>query len=195
MVNIEQLKSEDCGPVSDLHLKYFQHQFHDLPGRRLLECYYKGVANQVGSTGFVAKNDEKVIGYICGVWDKGAINAFLKHKYIASLILWGFLHVVTHPSTLSKMVNKVTQGSELIKKEGYELRPIIVDKDFRGSGVADLLVDRLILDAQERGYTSIFLIAEMENERAKSFYIKMNFQHLKDFENNSHQYCLFEKQI
>ena len=76
MINIEQLKMEDCEALSDLHLTYFQNHFQGMPGRRLLECYYKGVANQAGSVGFVAKNDEKVIGYVCGVWDKSAINSF-----------------------------------------------------------------------------------------------------------------------
>lgn len=60
-------------------------------------------------------------------------------------------------------------------QEGYELRPIAVLSQFRGRGVADKLVERLVQDAHERGYDQIFLFTEDNNFAAIKFYLRFGF--------------------
>lgn len=57
----------------------------------------------------------------------------------------------------------------------YELRPIAVAAEFRGQGVAERLLMRLVDDAQNRGFHSIILKTEVDNGRANAFYVKRGF--------------------
>lgn len=192
MVQIRPLNNQDTNRLSELHLKYFRSNFKNLPGKKMLDYYYRCVSEQIGSTGYVARVNDQVAGYICGVWDKKVLNRSLIKKYGIQLAFWGVIHAITHPSHIIRFVSKVRRGNKLAKKSGYELRPIIVDAHFRGTGIANDLVERLLIDAKERGYRHMFLFTEEDNHRARNFYEKINFSLVETFISDSQQYCLYE---
>jgi ribosomal protein S18 acetylase RimI-like enzyme len=167
-----------CPAVAVLHLNFLNTGFTGKPGLRLLDLYYRTVVEEVGACGYVAEQDDQVLGFVCGVWDSVGLRGRLLSRHWPSLALWGPAQVVIQPSLMRSLLGRLRQppGATKAVDPGYELRPIVVDPAARGSGVARLLVRQLLEDAASRGFQTMHLYAEAHNKRAIAFYHKMGFQ-------------------
>lgn len=63
----------------------------------------------------------------------------------------------------------------LSDKEAF-IKRFYVAKDFRGKGLADLMLEKIKEFAKEKNYQTIFLDIFQDNIRAKRFFQKCNFQ-------------------
>jgi len=98
-----------------------------------------------------------------------------RHRVFVAEV-WGGLvgYVLTHvgpealPSDLVRP-GRVEEGSAYLSK-------CYVDEEWRGSGVADALIERAVADAGEAGHTSIVLGTNRGNKPAQAFYTRHGFR-------------------
>lgn len=164
--------------VAALHLQYLTTPFHGASGRQLLSSYYQTVASGHGAVGYVAEEQDQILGYICGVWEAAELRKQLLTTRWPALAFWGAVGLLTRPQILALLAQRLgrlpTKGVTQ-KMEGYELRPIVVVPPARGSSIASDLVQRLMLDARARGFQRMHLYVEVNNETAQAFYRKHGF--------------------
>lgn len=169
---------QHCAAVAALHLNYLNTGFAGKPGLQLLDLYYRAIVDGAGACGYVAEKDETVLGFICGVWDPAHLRGQLLRRHWPGLALWGLAQVAIQPTMVQALLGRRRNPPSATRVEdpGYELRPIVVDPAARGSGVARLLVRQLLEDAADRGFQTVHLYTESDNERAIAFYHKMGFR-------------------
>jgi ribosomal protein S18 acetylase RimI-like enzyme len=181
LAEIHSLELKDCLAVAEAHMNYLRTPFRGNAGIQLLKLRYEVIASQKGGIGFVAREDGKFAGYVCGVWDRGAIRKSLLKRW-SSLIINGVQQVVQSPKTIPGFLRRATNPRTIgiVKIDGYELRPLVVLPSYRGRRIADQLTQRLLDDAKQRGYGQVFLVTEMDNFAAAKFYTKFGFKFEKE---------------
>lgn len=162
-----------------LHMQYLPTPFRGAAGQRLLSAYYRAVAEARGAIGYVAEDRDRVLGYVCGVWEPDTLRTYLLKTQWPALALWGTASVLRQPRLMASFVQRFNQPAaqqvEMPPAPGYELRPIVVDRAARGTGLAARLVERLMQDARSRGFAAMHLFVETDNQAARAFYHKMGF--------------------
>ena len=163
----------------------------------MLTIYYRAVCEEKGAVGYVAVTKDHVQGFVCGVWDARQLRRVLLRRFGTSLAFWGFIQVVLKPTLfiefLSRFQNSHTEEANSGKAISYELRPIIVVPNARGSGLASDLVRVLLRDAADRGFISIHLFTESANIAADKFYQKFGFQHTQNIVRHGKVYKRYEQ--
>lgn len=177
MAQIDYLQESDCNKVAALHLMHLRTSFTGQAGKELLACYYRAVVRQVGACGYVAKENDEIEGFVCGVWQPSALRNILLRSQWLGLGWWAVWQVLSNPRFALDSLSRIRFSLQIPHEtRGYELRPIVVAPIARGSGVAQLLLNTLLKDAAQRGYKCIYLHTEEDNALAKSFYKKTGFK-------------------
>ncbi len=176
MLEILPLCKADAPEVARAHVDYLNSPLQSSGGYGLLVAQYEAIARQSGAVGFVAWVDGRFAGFVCGVWDRSALQKGLLAAGPALIVntLRQFFSSPTY--FVYRFTRRLFYARQAEKVySGYELRPIVVLPDFRGQGVANRLVDRLIMDAGQRGYQQVYLFTEHDNESAARFYSRYGF--------------------
>ena len=190
------MQSHHCYQIAKLHMENLNSNFQGNSGLHLLKVYYHAIIVSNGACGFIAQRDNRVIGFICGVWDSRNVQDTMFKYHFLEIIKWAFVHVIIHPQCMIDLIRRVGGRKEIFYTEnGYELRPIVISPRERGSGVGTTLVRNLIGDAAQRGYKSIYLYTEKGNLLANSLYHKIGFDRKKEFHSQGRDYIYYEYQI
>lgn len=192
MTTIVPLVSHQCSMVAILHMAHLRTKFKGRCGVGLLSAYYAAIAESDGACGYVAEHDGRVAGYVCGVWQPRAVQHVLIERHMLELAIWGTVHCMVAPSSLSGLVQRLSGGADRHTTNGYELRPIVVAPEVRGTGVAARLVEALLADAGRRGFESIHLLTELDNTIAHRFYLKSGFVRAGLEHHNGQPYMRYE---
>jgi ribosomal protein S18 acetylase RimI-like enzyme len=154
------------------------------------------LSHQAGACGFVAIESNKIIGYVCGIWEPKVLRRELFRSQWLKLGWWIIIQAINKPSVFFNLIRRY-QNSTSIEDEGsaYELRPIVVLPEYRRKGVAGLLLNILIEDAARRGFDRIILYTEDDNIAAQSFYIKEKFNLVTIVSRNGTIYHRYERKL
>lgn len=197
MTAIVPLAARHCHSLARLHLAHLSTEFKGEPGRRLLQAYYRAVAEGRGACGYVAEEDGRVMGYVCGVWDRSALRAVLLRQHRPELLAWGAAQVIIQPRLITSLTGRLRQPAHELElaEPGYELRPIVVAPAARGNGLAAELVRVLLADAARRGFQRMHLVTEVDNMAANALYRKMGFQPVGTLSRTGISYTRYEFSI
>ena len=178
-----------------MHLDHLQTPFSGRPGLELLALYYQKVREGWGGCGYVALQEGQIVGYTCGIWDGQTLRKNLISSAWFKIGFWAAMQAVIRPIMVLDLVRRFTQpkSKQAETTHGYELRPIVVSPEARGSGVAVQLVDALMHDAAGRGYPYIYLYTKLENSRANAFYRKTGFHSVGQELRSGQVYCRYER--
>ena len=195
---IVPLQSHHSAAVAQLHLDHLRSHLTGKLGHQLLKANYQTIAGNMGACGFVAESDNgQPIGYVCGVWDPKLVRNSLIRNYWSQLSLWGALQVIYQPGLLLSFLKRTRQSTSAVSPEnvGYELRPIVVAPAARGTGVAFELVNRLLMDADQRGFKRVYLLTEPDNTAANTFYQRAGFRLVKTVVRQRTIYNRYERPV
>ncbi|PWH12785.1 MAG: hypothetical protein DDG60_11725 [Anaerolineae bacterium] len=187
MISIQPLDYDDCKLAANAHITYLNSSLKGQTGIQILEYHYKSMITQKGAAGYVAKMNGQFAGYICGVWEPTLFRRQLLF-HAPALMFYVAKYILENPHIVIQVFRRLIEVHELIFRRkkpnrssftavnhSYELRPIVVLPEFRGTGIAEALVERLIQDAKERGFNQIFLLTEHDNLPAIRFYTRFGF--------------------
>jgi ribosomal protein S18 acetylase RimI-like enzyme len=181
--------------VADLHLNNLGTNFSGQTGLTFLTAYYRALISSGGGCGFLALEQGKLIGFVCGVWAPWKIRRELLIRFGVVLAASALKMAFQAPREGMRLVQRFLHGSggQKLPSNGYELRPIAVVKEARGTNAASLLLDALLMDANNRKYDCVFLYTEIENVRAQKFYEKNHFVKVSTYPNNNMEYIRYER--
>jgi len=198
-MDINPLTPEVCDQVAHLHMLYLPTPFSGRAGSELLTRYYLAICSHQGANGFVALDDGSLAGFICGVWNASEVQSTLLRSYGIQMAWWGLCQLLAEPTLIDKFISRfftirihapIAETNN--ESNQLELRPIVVIPEVRGTGVAQQLINRLIEDAQERGFRTIYLYTEPFNFPAQRLYTKVGFQEIGYRILRSAEYIYFE---
>ena len=194
-VVITPLGSRHLSQVASLHLRHLPTGFQGRPGQRLLGAYYAAVRKGTGASGFVAEQEGRVVGYVCGVWSPSALFSTVLRRHWRTWMFWGVAHAVLHPGVVPAVASRVrgsSAGAE-VTDGTYELRPIVVAQPARGTGVAADLVEALLADARRRGFRRVHLVTRADNAAAQAFYRKVGFRRVSPLSRPDGDWARYER--
>jgi ribosomal protein S18 acetylase RimI-like enzyme len=195
MWTIVPLGHRHVSQVADLHLHHLQTNFNGLPGLKLLCSYYTSVVEGVGACGYVAEEDRRVLGYVCGVWSPSTIHRTMLKRSWFRLLFWGSAQLVIRPLLIGTYIDRFRQSpsAQNTINSGFELRPIVVVPSMRGTGVASDLVATLLAAAARQGFQHVHLFTETDNLAANAFYRKTGFLSMGATHSSSIGYVRYER--
>jgi len=192
------LSNEHIATITSMHMQYLRSPFQGKSGEHFLQTYYNTLIKQKGGCGYVAITNNKIAGFVCGIWDPTIVKSNLVKEHWESLLITSFQVLFHSPKLIVDLVSRLikTQKEEYSNLlGGYELRPIVVDETFRGTEVASLLVSELAMDAKKRGYSSIYLLTEQDNIPANKFYQKHEFKYQGTIIKSKQDYAYYTRRL
>lgn len=175
---ITKMSPSDSEQVAYLHMNYLHSPFKGNAGIKLLKIYYTAMCAEQGACGYVAKEKDNILGYVCGVWDSKELQKLMLKRFWYLLLLYVLYQNLIKPEFIMISLRRILKRSPSFDQRDtkYELRPIVILPQERGSGLAEDLVNVLLRDASDRGFERIHLYAEESNRAAVKFYQNYGFR-------------------
>ena len=173
-MDIGKAKNIDIENVALLHREYINTGFLSSLGSPFLELIYQSMVNSNNAFCIVSKDNNQIIGFSSGAISVGAFyKDFLMSNIIkASMIL---LPKILNLQFVKKIFETLLYPS---RKEqnlpNAELLSIVVDKDYRGKGIAQKLFGKLEEEFRSRNIKQFKVIVGSKLIAACKFYEKMD---------------------
>ena len=173
-MDIGKAKNIDIENVALLHREYINTGFLSSLGSPFLELIYQSMVNSNNAFCIVSKENNQIIGFSSGAISVGAFyKDFLMSNIIkASMIL---LPKILNLQFVKKIFETLLYPS---RKEqnlpNAELLSIVVDKDYRGKGIAQKLFGKLEEEFRSRNIKQFKVIVGSKLIAACKFYEKMD---------------------
>jgi ribosomal protein S18 acetylase RimI-like enzyme len=186
---------KDIEEVVEIHIQEINKGFLSSLGKKPLELIYSHVSKSKLCILVLAINSEKggVCGFIFGTLDTGSLyKEFLRQKPFQSLI-YIFPKILSF-SRLRKAFEtlKYPQKKEFFNIPKAELLVFAVKKNYRGSGLARELFNKLAESFKERGIKEFKIATGDELIPAQKFYEKIGAEKVNTLEiHKGHQSLVY----
>jgi ribosomal protein S18 acetylase RimI-like enzyme len=190
VLSVRNLELQDLSAIAKLHMEYLPLTFppcrYYLNLVKLIYSYYLFCKETIC---WVATIDSNIVGYVCLLKysNKLYISAF---KYCPAPFCYNAIMLfIRFPNYFLKGLPRVLRTLSLskpskpsaatvsdLRKEHYELRPIVVRDDKQGSSIAVRLISCGENSLSNKGEKKYFLQVRKDNPRAIAFYRKMGFR-------------------
>lgn len=195
MFKVDRFRPADCSQVAELHVTCLRTPFGGRAGLELLTRYYRIVALEAGACGYLVRHQDRILGFVCGIWQPNALRQLLLRSQWAGLVWWGIWQGLARPSLVADLIGRLIGSPDKALSPGYELRPIVVAPQARRMGIARLLLNALLEDARQRGFDRIFLFTEEDNLAAQAFYGSTGFYLVGRTTKSGVRYLRYERPV
>ncbi len=194
---IKSIEYKHIHDIALLHLDYLETNIiNNVFSFRLVMYYYKSLINLKENIALcsLVDDDEIVVGYICLI--KSLKNNYFKmvKDFNVIFLINYILSMCSQPDKLFRDITNrllelkviyrrreiVNHNFNIVKKEIYELRPIVIAPMYRGTGLAKFLVEKAEEELLAKGETRYFLRVHPTNQRAINFYTKIGLKIVGD---------------
>ena len=194
-VDVRKMIANDVAEVASLHRQIFSDYFLTHMGQRFLERYYKEFVDQSENYGFVAVNEDVLLGFVVGMSDSERFYSRFYRRNFALLVPISLWRLAVDPYVRRHIWSRMSHGRRALRSlfgraRGQDspiesasqsralarLLSVGVRPECRGQGVADALVGRFCEHLQEDGFEIVGLSVRSNNNRAISFYKKNGWQ-------------------
>jgi ribosomal protein S18 acetylase RimI-like enzyme len=189
------MRADDVAGAASLHCRVFPDYFLTHMGQRFVERFYLEFVDQARNYGLVAISDGELVGAVVGTLDyEGFFNCFYRQHFLrtAMTLLGRFLVDPYIRRNLVSRIAHVRQALRSVAARGRQTIPaseepavdqapahllsVGVHPDWRGSGLAEELVDRYCDALWRDGWERVSLSVRPDNQRAVAFYEKTGWQ-------------------
>lgn len=177
MLTVRLMQNLDARRVAQLHAESIAQGFLVRLGRRFLEELYRGIAEDAGSSVFVAVDEGRVLGFCAYSRDVSAMyRRVLRSRFFR-------LGLASLPYSLNPLVLK--EVTETLRYSGKqraralppaEILSIGVDAIARGKGVGRALIDVALERLRADGERQIKVLAGVGLDAANAFYRAYGFR-------------------
>ncbi len=188
LIALSQLEDDHIKRLSELHYSVMRTLLTEL-GLPMVLRYYQ-----------IARSDESLIG-ICALnssnemlgWAMGSPHPDRINSRLRSPLPWFAFQMlrvmVTRPLVFWQLISSVLSPSAEMdmKSDAIELTYIGVASDQRGQGLGAKLLNAFIEAGRSKGYRSVVLSVENENESAIALYDKAGFKIIRTFSEGRYQ--------
>lgn len=175
--SIKPLLDIHCRDVARLHIEGIATGFISSLGLGFVTALYEVVAEDMGSFGFVAVEDRKILGF-------AAFTTHLSKLYKQVILAKGlkFAFVIAPKMLSARTVKKAFENlfypSKMKKMDlpDAELLSIVVASEGRGKGLARQLVETGLNECRKRGIAQVKVLVAEYNKPANALYQKTGFE-------------------
>ena len=182
---IKSLSQSHFTQIGQLHIQGIPTGFMSSLGINFVTALYGAIAEDKNSFGFVAVEDDKILGFVAFttnlsklyksiVLKRGLRFAFLlANKIFSREQIKKILETLFYPGRIKKM-----------NLPAAELLSIVVARQGQGKGVATELVQAGLHECEKRGIDKIKVLVSTENESANKLYLKCGFEIVDQLDNH-----------
>jgi len=163
--------SDDIRELVSLYHQAFKGVFTEKLGDEYLWYFYEGIIKS--GKCFVYTEDEKIVGFIAGVTDKGRLFTLKDKIYITCLILKKFLSFRIRLSDMTDFLRYFFWTKTIAIKA--QLLLLIVEKNYRRKGIGTKLLERLMEYFREAGVEEFIVFSDDKVSQGVEFYLKRRF--------------------
>ncbi len=178
MISVYKLENKISIPgIAMLHKKAFKGFFLTKLGVPFLKTLYTGFFEDDKSGILIAKDKDKLIGFLAYSEDYPLFFKRLIKKHIIRFAVCSAGAAIKHPSFIKRILGAFKKSDEVKKDDNYvELASICVDPDCENHGTGTALIDKLksMIDFNKFAYISLETDAE-NNDLVNKFYVKNGF--------------------
>lgn len=182
-MQIDLAKKSDVLEVAQIHKSEINKGFLSFLGIPVLSRFYKSVVSSNNSFCFVARDNNKIVGFVAGSTDLAGFNKYFFKKYLLILILI-MISNVFNPFVRKKIKDNFLHLKKKDNLPSAELLAIAIDRGFQGKGLGTNLLQEFISEMKNRNVECFKVLVGKELNLSK-FYLKNNFQLISD-NYNSH---------
>lgn len=178
-MNIELAKKEDALEIAKIHKAEINRGFLSTLSTSFLRNLYLAIIDSKENFCIVAKENNKVIGFISGVsdLDKFYSNFFRKYFIQSFFILFKKFFSISFIVKAFETLFYPVKEKELPKAE---LLTMAVRSEFHGKGIASQMFSEFMSEMRNRQIRSLKVLVGEELKPAINFYEKMGFKFLKN---------------
>ncbi|MCK5226476.1 MAG: GNAT family N-acetyltransferase [Planctomycetes bacterium] len=175
----------NASSVAALHIDGINTGFISSLGIDFVTALYEAIAEDKNSFGFVAIENEKVLGFI-------AFTTNLKSLYKTVIVKKGFKFIfllagkIFSPKIVRKIIETLFYPNRIKKMNlpSAELLSIVVAKEGQGKGIAKQLVNTGFEECSKRNIDRVKVLVGADNEPANNLYLKCGFSPAGQIENH-----------
>jgi ribosomal protein S18 acetylase RimI-like enzyme len=164
---------EELSEVSELHRQEMESGFLSTLKGKLLENLYEFISNDPFSFLIIAKDKDKVVGYICGTSKIGGLyKRFIKKKFFKALLslIPNLFSLKVIPRIVETLLYPTKR--EISSLPDAEIIAFAVRKEYRGTGLAHKLFDEALVCFKRLNVDSITIVTGLNQVAAQKFYEK-----------------------
>ncbi len=172
-MNVEEAKDIHIEGVASLHREYIKTGFLSSLGLPFLALMYRSVSNSNNAICLVAKVDGTIIGFSSGAISVSAFyKDFLRINFIkTSMILLPKIFNIQFVKKVFEILFYPARKEQSLPKA--ELLSIVVDKNYRGKGVAQKLFKQIEEEFRNKNIKRFKVVVGSNLIAACRFYEKM----------------------
>lgn len=181
----EELKEKELiKQIVEIHLNVFPNFFLTFLGKRFLNTLYLGFLEHDQSGIIIAREDEKVLGFLAYSKDLSGFYKWLIKYKVIYFGYYGLKACVKSPKGIIRLIRAFLYPSQASKIEKYiEISSIGVTTNTSNTGIGSQLIKSIPNIVVLTGYTYIELTTDaINNEKANYFYQKNGFVLYRTFE-------------
>ena len=190
-------KQNEAGQIAEIHKKEIKSGFLSTLKKPFLTKLYSAIIRSPYSFCLIAKEGEKVIGFVSGVTNVDRLYLYFLSRYFfhstVALLPRAFsfvglkkiLETLFYP--IRKIGHFVKKGSKKGKLPKAELLSIAIDKDFQRQGIGGKLIKEFISEMKKRKIPDFKVIVGGNLKPAINFYEKNGFEFAKKIKIHDNQ--------
>jgi len=184
-IAIREITVQDAPMVAALHIKGIKTGFISSLGIDFVTALYEAIAKNKSSFGFVAEENDEVLGFIAFTTN---LNKLYKSVITKSGIKFALLLVgkIFSLKTIKKVFETLFYPNRIKKLDlpSAELLSIVIDKEQREKGLATGLVQKGLAKCARRGIEKVKVLVAADNQSANKLYKKYGFELVAQIENH-----------
>lgn len=169
--------------VSNIHQNEISEGFLATFGNSFLSILYKTIATSEYSFIYIAKSDNKVIGFICGCRNTSKLyfDFLIRAGYKAIFLI---IPKLLNPKKIFRIFETLLYPSKKVNKDlpESEILNFCVDSSIQGKGVGKMLFNALVTEFRNSGIEKIKIVTGKNQISAQRFYEKIGAEKVADIE-------------
>ena len=171
--------------VANLHISGIPAGFISSLGVGFVTAIYEAVAEDKSSFGFVAVEDDKVLGFVAFSTN---LSKLYKHIVFKKGLKFGFILAKKMLSTqnIKKIWSNIFYPKKMkqMNLPDAELLSIVVSPEGQGKGIAKQLIEKGFIECAERGIDRVKVLVAADNKSANKLYLKCGFELVVQLDNH-----------
>ncbi|MHC4738611.1 MAG: GNAT family N-acetyltransferase [Planctomycetota bacterium] len=176
-ITVEHMAASHAKEIATLHIQGINTGFISSLGLDFVTALYGAIAEDENSFGFVAFENDSVIGFVAFSTNLGKLYKFavLKKSFKFGFIL---ARRMLSLSVFKKVIDNIFYPVRMKKLDlpDAELLSVVVAKEAQGKRLATRLVQKGLEECGNHGMDKVKVLVGAENEPANKLYLKCGFE-------------------
>jgi ribosomal protein S18 acetylase RimI-like enzyme len=171
------LQKDNVRYAAKLHIQDIDTGFISSLGIDFVTALYEAIAQSKASFGFVAEEEDRVLGFVAFTTDLNKLykSVILKKGLRFALLLAGKMF---SPKQIRKVFETLFYPSRIKKMNlpSAELLSIVVAPESQGKGLGGQLLQKGLAECAKRGIEKVKVLVGADNKPANKLYLKCGFE-------------------